>query len=217
MLGTGSILNSDMAVSLSVMTTLLLCLLCMRNWLRLIPSMTECLLRAKGSANLEESVPLTRDRNSVATICILPFTLLASYFRLWEPRFTAHLDDFWYFIAALGAFVIYLLLRAFMQWRCAPRRSPADRYGIACRSTKNYFIICTSLMLAGVGILSLFNIPELTIRKFCLLFLAAFYLFHLIRKGQILSTFCNPFTAFLYLCALEFLPTGALVAVAILL
>ena len=202
--------------SIFVVITLLLCLLCMRNWLRLIPSLTECVFRAKGSANLEESVPLTRDRNSVATICILPFTLLASHFRLWDPVLISHLNEFWHFLAVLGAFIIYLLIRAFMQWRCAPRRSAADRYGIACRSSKNYFIICTSLMLAGVGIMTLLGVSVPVIRKSCLMFLAVYYFFYLIRKTQILSTFCNPFTAFLYLCALEFLPTGALVAAAIL-
>ncbi|MBQ9889677.1 MAG: DUF4271 domain-containing protein [Bacteroidales bacterium] len=206
-----------MEYSLTVIITLLLCLLCMRNWLRLIPSLTECVFRAKGSANLEESVPLTRDRNSVARICILPFTLIASHFRLWDPKLTANLDDFWHFLAVLGAFLIYILIRAFMQWRCAPRRSPADRYGIACRSSRNYFIICTSILLFGAGIFSLTDLPVLTIQRIFLLFLAVFYFFYLIRKTQILSTFCNPFTAFLYLCALEFLPTGALVAAAILL
>ena len=206
-----------MNYSLAVVITLLLCLLCMRNWLRLIPSLTECVFRAKGSANLEESIPLTRDRNSVAKMCILPFALIISHFRLWDPELIAPLDDFWHLLAVLGAFIIYILIRAFMQWRCTPRRSPADRYGIACRSFRNYFIICTSILLFGAGIFSMTDLPLLTIQRIFLLFLAVSYFFYLIRKTQILSTFCNPFTAFLYLCALEFLPTGALVAAAILL
>ena len=42
------------------------------------------------------------------------------------------------------------------------------------------------------------------------------YLLHLVRKLQILSSSCSIFAGFLYLCALEILPTGVLVTSAVI-
>ena len=77
-------------------------------------------------------------------------------------------------------------------------------------------MIDTSGALTGM-LLSMFGMDAVIIRKLYWIELALFYGVFLIRKCQILSTFCNPFTTFLYLCALELLPTGLLAASAVFL
>ena len=77
---------------------------------------------------------------------------------------------------------------------------------------------CTFLAILLTGmLLSMFGMDAVIIRRLYWVELAFFYGVFLIRKCQILSTFCNPFTTFLYLCALELLPTGLLAASAVFL
>ena len=72
------------------------------------------------------------------------------------------------------------------------------------------------LMLATAGILFLFKLPDQLIRTVLYLEIAGIYLVFLIRRTQILSLSCNHFRTFLYLCALELIPTAALIASALL-
>ena len=72
-------------------------------------------------------------------------------------------------------------------------------------------------MLPTVGILALAGVNDLTVKTVILAETAFIYLVYLIRKSQILSMVCGPLQVFLYLCALEVLPTGLLVASALFL
>jgi hypothetical protein len=67
-------------------------------------------------------------------------------------------------------------------------------------------------MLGVMGILYAFGAEEATIRRCLYIALAIVYAVFLWIKGEILNSFCNPLTTFLYLCALEILPTGLLIA-----
>ena len=66
------------------------------------------------------------------------------------------------------------------------------------------------LFLAG-ALLKAFSCDERLTRTVLVWIMAISYLFYIIRRGQIFSSSCNPFTTFLYLCSLELLPTAALV------
>jgi hypothetical protein len=64
--------------------------------------------------------------------------------------------------------------------------------------------------------MGLLDIPDADVRNAMLWVSAFIYALFLIRKTQIFSTSCSIFAAFLYLCALEMIPTGILVVSAII-
>ena len=75
----------------------------------------------------------------------------------------------------------------------------------------NFFILLTILMLTSVGILTLVHGREEFIRKLLLWETAVVWLLAVIRSGQFLGSFCNVFSTFLYLCALELIPAALMV------
>ena len=81
----------------------------------------------------------------------------------------------------------------------------------------NSFILLCLLLLPTVGILGLCGVDEAVIRLVVFVEITFFYALAVLRRGNILLSVCNPLTTFLYLCGLEFLPTGLLVASALVL
>ena len=116
----------------------------------------------------------------------------------------------------LGIFVCYLLLRRFLWFILQPRRW-SENYPMARKVAYTFFIMAGLTVLPTVGILSLVGCNDLIIKTVIFSEMAFIYLVFLIRKGQILSFVCSPLQVFLYLCALEVLPTGLLIASAIFL
>lgn len=209
--------GGEVAVQVAVLVAVASCMAWLGTFLSLIPSLTECIFRWKGNVNLEESVPRTRDRNNVAVALILPFCLVVSRFRVWPPEASASLGDFAHLLAVIAAFLGFILLRWLMRACLRPRRLHIERYGCATRCGRNYFIITCTSLLTIVGALALLGAEPLSIKKFCTTYILIGYTFFLLRKTEILISFCSPFKAFLYLCALEFAPTGALIGAAMLL
>jgi hypothetical protein len=89
-------------------------------------------------------------------------------------------------------------------------------YRSACKSSHTFFIILTLLLMAMGGIMSFVNVAPMDIKNAMLWVSAAIYAVFLLRKTQIFTSSCSFFSGFLYLCALEILPTGALVASALI-
>ena len=79
-----------------------------------------------------------------------------------------------------------------------------------------YDVLLVLAVLVTGGILSYFNVPPTVIRNTIVWISAAIYLLFLTRKFQIFTSYCSVFSAFLYLCALEIIPTGTLVVSAII-
>ena len=92
-----------------------------------------------------------------------------------------------------------------------PKNSEAPAYKAAKSSEANYFIFIVVLELVTTGLLTLFRADDSTVRLVLLHELGILYIFAVIRKAQILSTSCKPLSTFLYLCALEIIPTGMLI------
>lgn len=193
----------------------LLGLLVIRNFLSVLPFLSDSVFRARGSAALENSVRVSRDRNLVAAVFVLPVILLMYRYRLYDPSFIHALAPDPRLLAVAGAFLGYLLLRYLMYLLCRPRRG--DFFGIARRSGFTFFIILGLVVFPTVGVLALFGVKSLTIRWVILAESAFVYFVFFIRKGQFLSGFCSLLQVFLYLCALEILPTAALVVTAMVL
>ena len=210
--GEGFPLSGTIGVAVSV----LLFLVVLRSFLSVLPYLADSILRARGSAALENSVRVSRDRNLVALVFLVPAILLAFRYRLYDPAFVRDLEPDLR-LGVIGAvFAGYLLLR-FLLYRWARPRRRYDNYQLSYRAGYTFFILLMLLALATVGVLYVLKAPDRIVRIFLLAETAFVYLVYLLRRGQILSLSCNPLTTFLYLCGLELLPTAALVLSAVIL
>jgi len=208
--------GNSLSMSILVVLFVVLMLLLLRNFIDLVPYIADSFLRARGSVALESSVRVSRDRNTVALVMILPMLLLAYRYRLYNPAFLADANPDLRMGLIAAVFSGYLLLRLFLYLSLKPRRR-YEQYQTAHHSTYTFFILIVILMMLTAGIMFIFDTQDAVIRLVLYAEMAALYLLMLFRKAQILSLSCNELRTFLYLCGLEILPTAGLVVSAMFL
>ena len=202
----------DILALISVLAIIIL----LRRMVNIFPSLMACILRWKESVNLEASVKHSLDRDMLAIAMILPFCLVSDRFRLYAPDFMSSLTPTLHLLLTIGVFIAYILIRALLSKMIRPHRMQSKTYRTADRASFTFFIVLTIILLAIGGLMSFIGTDETVIRYAMLCVSAFIYILFLIRKTQIFTSGCSFFTAFLYLCALEIFPTGALVASAII-
>ena len=205
-----------MLFNISVLISLLVCLLMLRRFVGVFPSLMACIVRWKESVNLEASVKNSLDRDMIAVACILPFCLVVGRFRLYDPAFMGSMGENVRTIVTIGIFLAYCGIRIMMLMTVRTHRNSGKSAKTAERCSYTFFIILTLILILTGGVLSFLNVDDGVIRSAMLWISTAIYALFLLRKTQIFISGCSFFTAFLYLCALEFFPTGVLVASAII-
>lgn len=205
-----------MLFKLLVLFSFLIVLLLLRRLVNIMPSLMACMIRGKESLNLEASVKLSLDRDALALAMIIPFCLVAFRYRLYSPGFIEEMTDVSLLGIYFGVFVVYLFLRFLMTWLFRPQKLPKKTYVAADKASRSFFIVYTLLLLAMGGVFGLADVQDAVSRDAMLWVSAFMYLLFLLRKTQIFSTSCSVFAGFLYLCALEMIPTGILVVSAII-
>ena len=189
----------------------LVVLLLLRRLVNVYPSLMACMIRGKESVNLESSVKLSLDRDRITYAMIIPFCLVAFRFRLYDSSFLQGVSENGLLGIYFLVFVGYVLLRMLVIWLFRPHKMPQKTYRTANRAAFTFFTLLSLALLITGGVMSFLHIDESFIRLAMLWISAAIYALFLLRKTQIFCTSCSVFTAFLYLCALEMIPTGILV------
>ena len=176
----------------------------------IFPSILASVIRWKENINIESSVRLSRDRDLASISMLIPFCLLTFRFRTYNPSFIANLPDNARLWAIIGIFAAYILFRKAAALLGRPRRMPQKTYQAAEKSANTFFIFLTLALLLIGSSATFFGASQEAVRTACLWLSALIYGLYLIRKMQIFMSSCSIFAAFLYLCALEILPTGIL-------
>ena len=205
-----------MLFKLLVLFSFLIVLLLLRRLVNIMPSLMACMIRGKESLNLEASVKLSLDRDALALAMIIPFCLVAFRYKLYFPGFIEEMTDDSVLGVYFAVFASYLLLRFMMTWLFRPQKLPKKTYVAADKASRSFFIVYTLILLAMGGVFGLADVQDAVSRDAMLWVSAFMYLLFLLRKTQIFSTSCSVFAGFLYLCALEMIPTGILVVSAII-
>ena len=200
----------SMVASLLVAVSVLLFLLALRSFLNVLPYLSDNIFRARGSAALESSVRVSRDRNLVAAVFLIPAILLIYRYRLINAAILDTLTPDYRLLAIAGLFLGYLVIRLLLYRWLRPRRR-YDEYQKAYRTGYTFFILLMMLALVSVAVCYVLGLPDSTVKTVLLVETGALFLLYLLRRGQILSLSCKPLTTFLYLCALELLPAALLV------
>lgn len=184
------------------------------TFFHLAPYLADSVFRARGSEALEFSVRVTRERNLFAYLMLVPAVLMMSRYRLYNPTFMHQFTGEWHLLACAGVLAAYILLRTLIYVILKPRRR-YEYFRLAHRAIYTFFIILMLIALPLLGILTLADVNDLIIKTVLSALLAVVYCVFLVRKAQILSLSCSGLQTFLYLCALEFLPTATLVVSAV--
>jgi hypothetical protein len=195
----------------------LLFLVSLRSLLTILPSLVSSIFRWKRELEIEDSLQLSRSRNLVALTLMIPTCMLAYSYNLYSPEILNGLTPLMRLAAVTGVMLLYLAARAFLNWQLEMHNYGTKVFNAANNSFYNYSIILFFLLfMAGAVVKSLTGDQEFT--KTVLQWIAGVsFGLHVIRRGQIFMSACNPFTTFLYLCGLELLPTTILVLSAVLL
>ena len=203
----------DILTSISVLTAMFL----LRSIVSIFPSLAACMARSKECFNLESSVKLSRDRDMLAWAMILPFCLVTYSFDLFGTGFMNGWNEDIRLAVIVGMFALYILFRDIVFRLFRPQRIPKKTYMTAGNAAHTFFVILTLALLSAGGIMTVTNADEQVTTTAMLWISAAIYLVFIFRKLEIFTSSCSLFTAFLYLCALEIIPTGTLVISAIIL
>lgn len=209
---TESFLNGGAIVSLAIILSTIACMANIRRLVNLIPSLAGCMVRWKENINLEDSAQLSRTRDRICAVLIVPYCLIAAGYRLYSPDFLASLPDGLYFLAVSAAAGIYLGLRRATEWALQGKKAPAKTYATASGAFRTFFIIISVTVLLTAGIMKLADTPQHVAHDILLYETALLYMLFLMRKTQIFANSCSLISAILYLCALELFPTGILIA-----
>ena len=202
----------------NILTTvsLLIVLIMLRRLVEVCPSLLACLTRWKESTNLEASVQLSRNRDFLAVSLIIPFCLTVWKFNLYTPAFMGECNDNMQFCMIAGALLAFILTRKTLEWTFKPQKINGKTLQAAKKASRTFFCLLTLILLGYGWISSFVGTPAESIKSAMLWISAAIYLIFLIRKTQILASSSSFFIGFLYLCALEIIPTGAIIASAII-
>ena len=195
-------------VLISVFTVMLV----LKSFVSILPSVLVAALRWKENINIEASVKTSRDRDFSALVLIIPFCLTVFRFRIYDPKFISGLPDNPRLLSVIGIFVLYLLIRKATSTLIQPQSIPQKTYAAAEKSANTFFIILTLALLSLCSISSFCGVDLHTIKVLSLWLSALIYGLYALRKLQIFTASCSLFAGFLYLCALEILPTVILVA-----
>ena len=196
--------------------SLLIALLLLKTMVGVFPSLVACLTRWKESVNLDASVQLSRNRDITSLALVIPFCLTVTRFRLYDPHFMVGLNDNGRLAVTIGILIGWMLLRTFLEHLLRPRKGNPKAYGTARKAAYTYLCILTLLLMLTGGFMAFVDAAPETIKTAMLWISATIYAVLLLRKTQILISSYSFFASFLYLCALEIIPTGALVASAII-
>lgn len=205
-----------MLFNILALISLLGVILLLKRLVNVWPSLMACLIRWKESVNLEASVKLSRDRDMLAVAMTVPFLLVAVRFHMYDPHFVQVLPENARIGVLAAVFTAYLLLRTFTLRLFRPHKMNKATYDTACKAAWTFFIILTLLLLAIGSIMDFAGAGADTIQSAMIWISACLYMLFLFRKTQIFVSSCTVFTAFLYLCALEIVPTGILVVSAVI-
>lgn len=199
-----------------VLISLIIIIMLLRRLVNIYPSLLACIIRWKENVNLESSLKLRTDRNMLAAATVIPFCLASYRFGLYSPAFIRGLGETAGLGATIGVFASYILLRNLTAFVAMPRKSGVTAYKTANAAAGTFFIILVLLLLATGGVLSFFNADQSVIKTAMIWISAATYSIFLLRKIQIFASSYNFIAVFLYICALEILPTGVLIVSALI-
>lgn len=188
----------------------------LRNIFNILPILLGSLSNRNISLNVEHIRNNYHNRNVTAYIMIIPTGMLAGRIGLLQPTLLKDVPLGWMILITVGFLLLYFLLRKTSLLFHIPNRISSDAWKVVQNGWMNYFIIGSFLSCLAGFPLVLFGVPERTASIVFLTIFGVLYIINFVRNTQIISRSCSIMATILYLCALEIIPTGALVLLGVL-
>lgn len=204
-----------MIIDIISLLSLVLIMSMLRRFVVSFPSIVSCMIRWKENVNLEESLKLSHNRNLIAAALVIPFCLTVNAYSLPDIRIMEGKSDVASLGITMGIFLTYVIFRRFAVDIFIPRKKRRQNKA-ACNSERTFFIILAAILIIFKWITSMTDMSADSVRSTILWISGFIYLLFIIRKYQIFQSYYPIFPAFLYLCALEIIPTGTLIVSAII-
>lgn len=185
-------------------------LLVLPTIIRLFPLLWGGIFRLKPASRIFENVHLSRDRNLLALLCIVPFCIAVAKLKLYRLEIMDSMSEGMASLLIIGVFFTWMLARLIFDTAIAPRNI-SDGWKLSESIPLNFFIITTICLLVPAFAETILNLSENTLQTASYLIIGLLYLLMLLRRLEILSRKYHLFKAFLYLCGLEGLPSGLLI------
>lgn len=184
--------------------------------LSIFPALTHNIKTSRGAISLEHSVSVARSRNISAALMSIPFCLLCDRYALYPAAFWQAMPYGISLAVVAGVLAAFLIVRHIIHLLVThPGRHDQEKSHAVHRVMYTFFIVLVIVMLLTVGFLILKKAPDDTVRRVLYWEMIGLYAFAFFREGQILASYCNGFSTILYLCGLEIIPMGLLIASAI--
>ena len=196
-----------------ILTVLMLVvgLLALRDYFRLFPLLTGCLVRNRGNLEIEHSVSQARNRNRCALAGMGILSLLADRYCLYPAAFLSDVAPQWRVFVIFGILAGFILFRGILAALFRKRRLDSESRAASYRALYNYFLALLPLILLSAAVLWLFRAGDSLCRLVFWAEIFTILMVTLFRESQILLSKYSLLQTFLYLCGLEFIPLAALV------
>lgn len=195
-----------------VVVAIVFFLIILDSFLHCMPYVLRCCSRPRDNFRIEDSVPLVRSRNWTFFATLLPFSLIASRYGLFDLDIITAQPAEWKSLLVYAFFLLFILLRFILYKVATPLRGNLETYRVAHRSAMNFFIPYTILLLVTIAVLKLLGVDQSTAIQVFIWETSIVYFLYLVVKTQIFASSYGLLRTFLYLCGLELLPAAALVA-----
>lgn len=183
---------------------------------KLLPKLSRSLINKNISFNLEHNERNVKSRMLLALLLAFPLSLEADNFGLTRLSFLGETGHVWRTLILFAFLVAFFLLRKLISTMPRPRRCSPDIWKSVSDGWLSNFVIFAILAVTfGLLVYICHWPPRLYCTATALVF-AFFLALSLLKNYQILREYCSVLGSILYLCALEFLPTGALVALCLI-
>ena len=100
-----------LTLTVSIGLALLMLLPLLDQYIKLFPALIGSLFSTSTAVRTEDKCKLSRSRNHLFTISILPFCILVWHKGLYCPDWMGHLETPWDFLSTAGVVLLYFLLR----------------------------------------------------------------------------------------------------------
>ena len=182
------------------------------NFYRIGAHIVKGMTRWRWNNSIEASIQISRTRDTLALLMVIPACLVIGRYGIFSADAMQLCPEAWRTAAVLGVFFSWLILRFLISRTFAARLRSSGAFETAYKYDRTFFISLVIVNLAAVGICGVFGASDSVVRTCMELVSGIMYIAFIFNKGEILSSTFHPFTTFLYLCTLEFLPLGLLIA-----
>lgn len=207
--------DADMVNSCLVVACVIAGIACIPRIKMLAPSLWGCMMRSREVQRLHGSIRISRERNILAGLCILPLCLIEARFCMVPLTFPETFPIWGESLAITGIFLAFLVVRKIMSvlFSFLVR---GDAAKLTFINFFNFLAVLTAALAVGAGITGIAGIEKTTARVVLWAESGLLFCLYLLRNWQILSWKGPTFKAFLYLCALELVPLSLTVAGALI-